>query len=166
MRFQGVLFASDFDGTLAPSDKRLRPAVLRAIHFFIQNGGYFTLATGRHPLALKDLEPCWFNAPALLVNGGMLYDFSLGRPVEVRGIGPKAAPLLGEILRLFPHLSMELYGADQCACIHPHPLSLRHFTSQQIPFRILENPERGPFPLAKIMLTGAPEEIARVQSFL
>ena len=43
MRFQGVLFASDFDGTLAPSDKRLRPAVLRAIHFFIQNGGYFTL---------------------------------------------------------------------------------------------------------------------------
>lgn len=166
MRFQGVLFASDFDGTLVPSDKRLRPAVLRAIHFFIQNGGYFTLATGRHPLALKDLEPCWFNAPALLVNGGMLYDFSLGRPVEVRGIGPKAAPLLGEILQLFPQLSMELYGADQCACIHPNPLSLRHFTSQQIPFRILENPERGPFPLAKIMLTGAPEEIARVQSFL
>lgn len=30
----------------------------------------------------------------------------------------------------------------------------------------MENPERSPFPLAKIMLTGAPEEIARVQSFL
>ena len=62
MRFQGVLFASDFDGTLAPSDKRLRPAVLRAIDRFIQNGGYFTLATGRHPPALKGLDPRCFNA--------------------------------------------------------------------------------------------------------
>ena len=166
MRFQGVLFASDFDGTLAPSDKRLRPAVLQAIDFFIQNGGYFTLATGRHPLALKGLDPRWFNAPALLVNGGMLYDLSLGRPVELRGIGPEAAALLREVLRLFPGLSMELYGADQCACLHPHALSLRHFTSQQIPFRILEDPESAPFPLAKIMLAGAGEEIARAQRFL
>ena len=35
MRFQGVLFASDFDSALASSDERLRPAVLRAIDRFI-----------------------------------------------------------------------------------------------------------------------------------
>ena len=63
MRFQGVLFASDFDSALASSDERLRPAVLRAIDRFIQNGGYFTLATGRHPPTLKGLDPRCFNAP-------------------------------------------------------------------------------------------------------
>ena len=134
MRFQGVLFASDFDSALASSDERLRPAVLRAIDRFIQNGGYFTLATGRHPPALKGLDPRCFNAPPpSWATTACSMIFSISRPVE-------------------------LHGTDQCVCIRPIPSPCATLPRSGFPFAFLENPECIPFPLAKIMLSGAGEQ--------
>lgn len=45
--FDGVLLASNFDRTLVPQSGTTMPGVKRAIQFFIENGGRFTICTGR-----------------------------------------------------------------------------------------------------------------------
>ncbi len=45
--FDGVLLANHFDGTLVPQSGTAMPGVKRAIQFFIENGGRFTVCTGR-----------------------------------------------------------------------------------------------------------------------
>ena len=46
-RFDGVMILTDMDGTLLDSQSRLSPENRRAILRFIQQGGRFSVATGR-----------------------------------------------------------------------------------------------------------------------
>ena len=91
-KFDKVLLASDFDNTLVYTEGALArgedvpPMSARnreAIEYFIQNGGYFSISTGRALPAFaryaKDL-PC--NAPCVIANGAAIYDFAQDRYVE------------------------------------------------------------------------------------
>lgn len=46
-KFEKVLIASDFDGTLKNDDGIITDDVRSAIAYFISEGGYFTVCTGR-----------------------------------------------------------------------------------------------------------------------
>ena len=46
-KFDKVLLASDFDGTLKDDNGVITKDVLDAVRYFQENGGFFTLATGR-----------------------------------------------------------------------------------------------------------------------
>ena len=63
MLFDGVLLASDYDGTLVPSDKQVTKGVRDALGFFIANGGRFTVSTGRSYLGFHSYSPDIINAP-------------------------------------------------------------------------------------------------------
>ena len=86
LKFNKVLLASDFDNTLVYTQGALErgedipPMSARnreAVEYFIQNGGYFSISTGRALPAFaryaKDL-PC--NAPCVIANGAAIYDFN------------------------------------------------------------------------------------------
>ena len=47
MLFDGVLIASDLDGTLTTPTGEILPQVRDAIRYLIDNGGLFTVCTGR-----------------------------------------------------------------------------------------------------------------------
>ena len=53
-KFDGILIASDFDGTVAV-DGIVSPENRRAIDYFMENGGMFTLATGRAPAFIGNI---------------------------------------------------------------------------------------------------------------
>ncbi len=73
-KYTGLLICSDFDGTLSINQK-VSKEDLEAIARFQQNGGMFTLATGRYPTILADLKiPLHCNAPMVCMNGAILYD--------------------------------------------------------------------------------------------
>ena len=51
--FDGYLLVSDMDGTLLNSKGKLSEENKRAIEYFVDNGGQFTLATGRMLPSIK-----------------------------------------------------------------------------------------------------------------
>ncbi len=78
-KYTGLLICSDFDGTLSVNQK-VSDMDLKAIDYFQQNGGMFTLATGRYPTILADLHiPLHCNAPMVCMNGAILYDLDRDR---------------------------------------------------------------------------------------
>ena len=74
-KFNGILIATDLDGTLLRKDKSVSDENKKAIEYFKENGGYFTIITGR-PMAVnhaicEEVNP---NAPIGCLNGGGIYD--------------------------------------------------------------------------------------------
>ena len=72
-KFDGILIASDLDGTLLNS-RGVSEENLAAIRYFIDNGGMFTTATGRAPSFVKEMG-IPVNAPLITCNGSVICDF-------------------------------------------------------------------------------------------
>jgi len=73
-KYDGILICSDFDGTFA-SNSVIVPENAEAVRRFQEEGGMFTLSTGRshhHFTSYRDIfHP---NVPMLCYNGSVLYD--------------------------------------------------------------------------------------------
>ena len=75
MKFKNVLLASDFDGTLADCNGKIPESVISAIKYFMSEGGRFTVCTGRIFQGFHLYSEEYINAPVLLGNGAMAYDY-------------------------------------------------------------------------------------------
>ncbi|MBQ9113251.1 MAG: HAD hydrolase family protein [Clostridia bacterium] len=77
-RFENIVIATDLDGTFLDSDKRLVARNLEAVRYFTDNGGHFTVSTGRIPphvtAGFKSVRE-YINMPAVTCNGACIYDF-------------------------------------------------------------------------------------------
>lgn len=134
-KFEKVLIASDFDGTLKNDDGIITDDVRSAIAYFISEGGYFTVCTGRTYQGFHLYDPSYINAPVLLTNGSMAYDYEKNEPVFVNGIDAEhGIPFVRAIMEKFPDVSIEMYPFDSTYAIHLDDTSHRHFTSQGIDF--------------------------------
>ena len=74
-KFDGYLICTDCDGTLTDSDVKISEENAKAIRYFQEEGGLFTLATGRfadHANLFK--KQFQINAPMVSLNGTALYD--------------------------------------------------------------------------------------------
>lgn len=126
-KFDGVLLASDYDdtfgvGTNIPADN------LEMLDYFKAQGGRFTIATGRanHTFkAIRSLIP--FNAPVLLANGAMIYDFDKEEALFERGLAPSAREDMALLARLYPEMSLEAYcGENDIYAWNPNRHVLGH----------------------------------------
>ena len=73
--FSDILLTADFDRTLTAPDSTVPQRNIEAIRYFIDNGGAFTVNTGRSvPMTkvFRDVVPV--NAPLLLYKGSAAYD--------------------------------------------------------------------------------------------
>ena len=74
--FDGYLMCVDFDGTVAYGGK-IVPANIAAIQYFMEQGGRFTICTGRQPSFMMANDfPIKLNAPLISMNGTILYDMA------------------------------------------------------------------------------------------
>ena len=74
-KFEGMMLACDMDGTLLDSSRRISRKNQQALRYFTEEGGRFTLATGRAPHAIEAYIPQLpFNAPYSLLNGSLILD--------------------------------------------------------------------------------------------
>ncbi len=82
-KFDGFLFCSDYDGTLADYKGNIPQNNLDAIKYFQENGGIFTVVTGRACEYLLDiskkLEP---KTHVIACNGAVLFDWKKKEVME------------------------------------------------------------------------------------
>ena len=137
LKFNKVLLASDFDNTLVYTQGALErgedipPMSARnreAVEYFIQNGGYFSISTGRALPAFaryaKDL-PC--NAPCVIATGAAIYDFNKDCYVETAFLDADIYDHVDALLARFPGLCFEIYHDDRrIHVLHPNDYTRNH----------------------------------------
>ena len=75
-KYSDLLVVSDVDGTLLQAGYGIPKENIDAIDAFVDNGGLFTLATERCIESVgKYIDWLRLSAPAILCNGGLIYDF-------------------------------------------------------------------------------------------
>ena len=152
MKFKNVLLASDFDGTLKNDDGVITDDVKSAISDFMAKGGLFTVCTGRIYQGFHLYSPEYINAPVLLGNGAMAYDYKNEKVIFNDALGEECYTSVNEVLKTFPDISIEFYNFDTVCAINLNAFSEQHFTSQGIDFKIIEKCEEAPLPWTKVMI--------------
>jgi len=95
-----VLLITDMDGTFLPASKIPSQKDLAAIKRFQNNGGKFSIATGRSLQASRQYFKSFdVNAPIIMCNGGMVYDIHSGQQIYDVYLPATARQITCEILR-------------------------------------------------------------------
>ena len=111
--FDDVLLTVDYDRTLTANDSTIPQRNLEAIQYFIDNGGIFTVNTGRSvPMTkvFRDVVPV--NAPLLLYNGSAAYDLEKNELSFCHAIKLDMWETIRECMELFPDLTVEVQATD------------------------------------------------------
>ena len=113
-KFSDVLLTVDFDRTLTAPDSTIPPRNIEAIHYFMENGGTFTVNPGRSiPMSAANLTPVVpVNAPLLLYNGSAAYDTKTGTLTRFAPIDISSEVLVTDLQSRFPTLNVEIQGLD------------------------------------------------------
>ena len=173
--FSDILLTVDYDRTLTASDSSIPERNLEAIRYFIDNGGTFTVNTGRSvPMTrvFRDIVPV--NAPLLLYNGSAAYDLSTGKLDFCHEIQLDMWETVRKCQELFPDLTVEVQAVDAHYRFSENP-AWDAFSQRQNCAHSFAQPgdDLGDFlkftlygqfrsPALADMFTGTPEEIARI----
>ena len=105
--FSDILLTVDFDRTLTAPDSTIPQRNIEAIRYFIENGGSFTVNTGRSINTIGDLlDTLPVNVPFLLYNGSAAYDH--GILLNCQEIPLDIWQTLEEIHQEFPEMNIEI----------------------------------------------------------
>ena len=111
--FDKVLLTVDYDRTLTAPDSTIPERNLEAIRYFIENGGAFTVNTGRSlPMTKVFRDKVPVNAPLLLYNGSAAYDSEQKQIMNVALIPLEQAATIRRTMELFPDMTVEIQGLD------------------------------------------------------
>ena len=109
--FSDVLLTVDYDRTLTAPDSTIPERNLTAIRYFIENGGAFTVNTGRSvPMTKVFRDRVSVNAPLLLYNGSAAYDVQEERLTFCHEIHMDLWKTVRRCEELFPDLTVEVQG--------------------------------------------------------
>lgn len=113
--FSNVLLTVDYDRTLTAPDSTIPERNLRAIRYFMDEGGAFTVNTGRSvPMSRQLMAQIPVNAPFLLYNGSAACEH--GRLTQLHPIGLDMERTLRQMAQRFPDTVLELQGVDAHYC--------------------------------------------------
>ena len=112
--FSDILLTVDYDHTLTAPDTTIPKRNLEAIRYFMDNGGAFTVNTGRSvPMARSRLLPeVPVNVPLLLYNGSAAYDTITNQLTQCVPLALNPGEVIRDIQQQFPDLNIEIQGVD------------------------------------------------------
>lgn len=107
--FENWLIASDIDGTLNNKFRKLPKKNYDAIKAFTENGGHFTLASGRPVSSLKrNYDRVTPNAPAVVLNGAGIYDYAQDKMLWRSTIGETAQEFVRTVMKEYSEVFKSL----------------------------------------------------------
>ncbi len=108
-----LLLATDMDGTLLTTDKRITQENLDAIDKFTKAGGIFTIATGRSLLsAQRYLDKLTIDVPLIVFNGGAIYDLKTEQRIWEYNLPDSAHECVKDVMEHFPTVGIEMLKGD------------------------------------------------------
>lgn len=154
MMFSDVLLTVDFDRTMTGPDSRIPQRNLDAVAFFMENGGTFTINTGRSVASFKKhLGKVPVNAPILMYNGSARWEN--GKLTELKLLEMDLWETVKVLQAEFPGMNLEIQGVDLHYLVKPEPDYVAFYDALKWGYRIAEEgQDLGPF--LKFALAGAP----------
>lgn len=166
-RFSGCLLASDYDATLTNSEGIIPVEVRQAIKEYKEEGGLFTVCTGRTKQGFHDYSPELINAPVLLANGSMAYDFETEKTIFIQGIGKEDTDVIRKIAFEYKDAGVEMYSWDfRSYVIHPDERNVEHFKFQYIDFDVVDDIPDDIFPAVKVMVSIGKDRVIDFMNYL
>ena len=122
-----VLLITDMDGTFLPSSKIPGKRSVDAITSFQQDGGKFSIATGRAIQAAQQyFESFNVNCPIIMCNGGMVYDLADRRQILDVFLPGTTRDIIREILRDNPTIGCEVLTLDKVYVPQMNDMEAKH----------------------------------------
>ena len=107
--FSDVLLTVDYDRTFTGPDSAVPENNLEAVAYFKENGGTFTVNTGRGVATFwKYMDSFPANAPLLLYNGSAAWEN--GQLTQLRPIDLDVWTVMAEVRQQFPEMNLEIQG--------------------------------------------------------
>lgn len=171
-KFSDILLTVDYDRTMTDSNGQVPQRNMEAIQYFMDNGGAFTVNTGRSlPQSQTILEQIPMNAPFLCYNGGLaidkeiIFSYAIDLPLE---------QTLREVCEAFPDLNVDLHGLKAHFGFQPTGCWEKYYAARKHAwYHAGEGADYGPFMKFNVygelrddtfyqVFTGTEEEIARI----
>ena len=152
--FSEVLLAVDFDRTLTATDSSIPQRNIEAIRYFMENGGAFTINTGRSvPMTnwFRDQVPV--NAPLLLYNGSAAWDAQKGQFTQAYELELDPQTFILDLQERFPELNVEQQGTYAHHLFHKNPAWEAYCENNLCPWEYAD-PADVPRPFLKLALCG------------
>ncbi|MED1953116.1 MULTISPECIES: Cof-type HAD-IIB family hydrolase [Brevibacillus] len=168
MNVAGALLVCDLDGTLLDSRHEISEKNRQAIWRFVENGGMFTIATGRMEASVKPIaDALRLTLPAILYNGASIYHFERRQVVWSQSLPEVAADIVGEVALHFPGVGIEIYVDGQPYFYRENVQTRQHQIKEGM------NPRYGhPAPHGermswqKVLIAWSQERLVEVEAFL
>lgn len=153
--YSDILLCVDFDRTLTAMDGSIPERNLEAIHYFIENGGSFTVNTGRSYVSfLPFLDIVPINAPLLLMNGSGSWE--QGNFQDIVAIETDVWPIVRKLQADYPGVNFELQTLDTHYLVDPTAGYAAYYQRRGLPHQIAD-PQKHKGPFLKIGIYGDDE---------
>ena len=178
-KFDGMLLVSDFDNTLIFTEpflggKKTAPTMpprnLEALEYFMAEGGRFAVATGRSLAAYRKASAMVpSNAPAVVNNGGLLYDFQRDETVLALYLPEDSWQDAAHLAEKFPDLTIETCDrVERVQVLRPIQWNDNHAQLSGKPYEVMDHigPEVFSAPLFKVLLVGEPAMLLELRAYV
>ena len=158
-KFKGLLMFSDLDGTLFDENTQIPARNEKNIRYFIDEGGLFSVATGRSHYSLaRYFEQLGINAPCVTQNGCCIFDYKAQEFVYDIFLNESAKEITYEKYREFPDLNVVLCVQSGLVVLRDPEKLDACFDARFVPLRI-GRPESADEPWYKVVFVGALERL-------
>lgn len=107
------LIVSDIDGTLNDKKRQLPEVNRIAINRFVENGGKFTLCSGRNLESLHiHYKKLGIKTPAICLNGAGIYDFETESVLKYTPIPSEGEKLVLDICKKYKSVQLTVYDMN------------------------------------------------------
>ncbi len=177
-KFDKVLLASDFDNTLVYTQGALEAGLTEippmcarnreALAYFTQNGGYFSVSTGRAlPAFARYAAELPLTAPCIIANGAGIYDFRTEEYLETAFLDERVRRCVASLLERFPRLPFEIYHTDRrIHAMHPNRYIENHEHLTRAKIEPIDDFAAVDFPLVKLLFEDERDALDEVANFI
>lgn len=167
-KFENKLLCSDIDGTLIDDNHNISEKNLKAIEYFRENGGIFTLASGR---CIEAIEPVYekvgADLPVVCLNGCGIYDAKTKQFEKLDIVDGPVCDIVFNILEHFPNSGLEVYLKDSICVLKNSKAVEHHFKVENIQRKhYISNILDVPKPWVKFLFAQEPIKTAEMDEFL
>ena len=152
--FDGCLLACDVDGTLVENGN-INPKNIEKIEYFMSEGGFFSIATGRSVTAITSVTDKLKNfSPSVVSNGSMIYDYVKGEIVHEDCLAREDYNIVKDVLEGNLDVGIEAHTGDRIFTIRRTRRTDIHQIYESLETTVVSFEEACKYNCNKLLFTG------------